>query len=445
MSSKPPNKSTASPSNTPAKPASTPSSPPPATPKEEPKVEAQIEVTIQQYRVAQVFVAILIAGLFTIAIGGVWAIGDIFSQNKFGAFLNLSVYSQIFIVGLILLGLFILSIFLAVLYRRGRDSILKGLFQEIPGKKDVEEYLPGKIITAGGLISLFMVFLGLIIALIQFLVSDTQATGFWAFLGVLTGGVRLLLIGSLILALTMLVLGFCWLWQNGYYFIINKILQRNAKITTSYSFNDKQKLTGQIIFFIVVGAIGICFLGIIWAIGDAIVPTGKWNIFITYPFGFQLTIFGLFFSGIFALLIGSMMFFKRGLIIINTAVFIRQKPENAESKDILPAKIIAGGILASIFLLTLALVVWLISVSFNLSIGQDVGNIFEAMALLSGGLLTLSIGVLILVFLFLGLAFIFIFNNGYYLLISKISTTQEKIDKKIAPESKKKTTVIIKK
>jgi low affinity Fe/Cu permease len=101
------------------------------------------------------------------------------------------------------------------------------------------------------------------------------------------------------------------------------------------------------------------------------------------------------------------------------------------------AKISSIGILGSIFLLTFALVIWLISVVFELSIGQDFGNIFEALANLSGGLFTLSLGILIAIFSTLILSFIFVFNNGYSLLITRIAKAQDKIDETIVSAGKK--------
>lgn len=58
-------------------------------------------------------------------------------------------------------------------------------------------------------------------------------------------------------------------------------------------------------------------------------------------------------------------------------------------------------------------------------------NLFDILMSMSGGLVMLSIGVLILIFLTLGMVFIYVWNNGYSMLINKISQTQEKIDKSI--------------
>jgi hypothetical protein len=150
-------------------------------------------------------------------------------------------------------------------------------------------------------------------------------------LGDLTGGVRILLIGFLVLTIVVLVLLFIWTWENGYYFIFDKILQKNKKVELEGTYSDQQKMVGYVIYGIYFAAIVLCFFGIIWAIMDAITPTGKWGIFLTYPFGTQVTVLGTFATLFFLLLIGSMMILKQGLKIIYKAVFDKKKVEISDA------------------------------------------------------------------------------------------------------------------
>jgi hypothetical protein len=317
---------------------------------------------------------------------------------------------------------------MAVFYRRGRNAILHSLFYEKPEeRKDIEEYMPAKIITAGSLISIFTIFIGLFIALIQFLAGGTS-NQFWGFLVDLTGGNKVLLSGGLIMGVTALALAFVYLWNNGYFWIIKKILRRNEKITISHSFTEKQKMLGRVLYIIFICSVLVMFLGIVWAIADAINPSGKWNDFIGYPFGIQLTLIALFATGVFGLLVGSMMLYKWGMLAINTALFVRMEPSGLK-KDNMSAKIIAGGILASIFLIVISLIIWLISSGIQAIAGSEVANIFVNLAELSNGLAILVVGFLILLFSFLFLSFVYVFNNGYFLLLKKVVEAQDKIDK----------------
>jgi hypothetical protein len=405
---------------------------------------AKESFTLQELRVAQVFVGVFTAAVFLLVIGGIWSIGDIFSQDKFGAFLTLSLYSQLFLVGIIVIGLFILSVFLVVFYRRGRDSILRALFKEKPKDRDAEEYLPAKIISAGALISIFVVVLGLLIALIEFLVNGwSDASGFWSFLGELTGGLRILIIAGFIWAFGGLALGAVYSWQNGYYFVVNIILRRNKEVAVpTQTYTKQQKITGQIFFGITVASVAVIVFGIIFAIIDAVAPTGAWDSFKGYPIGIQFSIIGTFVAGLFFLLVGAMTIYRWGNYVISNALFIRMQPVGMQ-KDNSSAKIIAAGILAGIFLIAFSLTVWLLSLWIG-AFGENVTNPFESLANMSGGLLMLTIGLLILVFVILILGFAYIFNNGYYLIVKKIIEAQEKLNKsmdtgiKIEKKEKKK-------
>ncbi len=109
--------------------------------------ESEYTYTISELRIAQVFVLLITIGLFILIVGGVWAIADLFSTNKLQLFIGLSLFTQIFILGVMFLGLFVAFIFLVVFYRRGRDALLRSLFQLKIRNKNVEEYLPARIIS----------------------------------------------------------------------------------------------------------------------------------------------------------------------------------------------------------------------------------------------------------------------------------------------------------
>ena len=84
-----------------------------------------------------------VIGIFIVVIGIFWAIGDLFSEDKLQLFLDASIQTQIFTIGLILLGIFFLSLFLVIFFKRGKNSVQTALFKDKPKSemKEEEEYI----------------------------------------------------------------------------------------------------------------------------------------------------------------------------------------------------------------------------------------------------------------------------------------------------------------
>lgn len=374
---------------------------------------------------SKVFFGLIIAGVFEIIIAIIWSIGDaIRPDGKWELFLQLPLYNQIFIVALLGLFLLIIGIFLTVFYRRGRQWILDGLFGKKPFHSEkAEEYLPAKIIAGGLLISIFIVFAGLIIAIIQEYIIGIDSTGLIGFINEQTGGVRLLIVGLFIQVLLWLMVGFTYLWQNGYYFVMNYILDYNNKIQDG-GYNEKQRIVGRVFFVITVFSIILIICGIVYSIFDAIQPTGKWETFKTYSLGLQFAIVGSSGAFLFALLVLSMVMYKRGNIIILNALFMNRNKELEKNEKTTIAKGLTWGILIAICAIFVSVVMYLISVGFEAS-GV---NIFT-LGSLSGGLTLLLIGIIILVFDVLILLFTFVYKNGYSVMVVQIIKTQDNFEK----------------
>ena len=426
------NKTTSTPEDTTSPPekkadVSTPSSPP------KPKLSAAEAEKRREDLVGSSFLGLIVISFGIILVGAIWAIKDLFTTDAFAGFLELSPQTKIFIVGLFLIGILMLSIFLLVLYRRGKDSIMDALFKDKPVLefKDTEEYIPAKIIAAGALISIFTIFLGLMIGLIGYAIDDEtteDVLGFYNFLGSLTGGALVLIVGVFILIFTSLILGFVYIWQNGYYHLMNFILRNNKNTEVDASFNEEETVLGRIVFIFFVSTVLVVVIGIIWAIADAVNPDGWGETFSNYPFGVQFSLMGGFFTGLFILLIGAMIIYKWGNFMIMSALFVKMHPGN-EEKDNLSAKIITIGILIGISMLVLSLIVWVFSFAAGAISGDGVANLFTAIAGLSGGMEMMAVGIVILVFLFLILGFIYFLNNGYYLALDWINKAEQAIDK----------------
>ncbi len=205
-----------------------------------------------------------VIGIFIIVIGIVWAIGDLFATDKFEQWLAASIQTKIFTIGLILLGIFFLSLFLVIFFKRGKNSVRNALFKDKPKSemKEEEEYFLAKFITAGGLISVLLVILGLIIALIQYLLPGNALNdplGIVTFLSGLTGGSAAIAVGFSVLLFDFLIYGFIYIWLNGQWVVINKILLSNKQFQEAHTFTKNEKIVGRVIFGLIVAELGAKF------------------------------------------------------------------------------------------------------------------------------------------------------------------------------------------
>ncbi|MGV9197329.1 MAG: hypothetical protein ACOC4M_00640 [Promethearchaeia archaeon] len=184
-------------------------------------------ISKNQRRIALIFyVSIVIAGLITIG-GTVYTIADlIMATGKMELFLDLSLGFQIAIIGGLLAGLFFLVILFYGLYKKGVKSILHILFREREIAEKYQNKLLVKIIAGALMISVFMIIVGFIYSIFQYLLLGiiqssevTLATIFANF----SQGQIVLLVGGIVFLIIGLFFLFNYLWYNGYYFIINLI------------------------------------------------------------------------------------------------------------------------------------------------------------------------------------------------------------------------------
>ena len=367
-------------------------------------------------------------GLFISVIGIIWRIKDLFTETGWQEYLLLAIQTQIFIIGLILLGIFFLSLFLVVLFKRGKRSMHSMLFRDKYEEMSKDEtYMPAKVITAGTLICIFTIFLGLIIAIMGFFLSGDgdDPLNLLGWIDGLTGGTKILLVGGSILTLDGLMYGFVYTWVNGQWVVINQILKYNKAVEDKHTFDKNQNIIGKVTFGIVVTEILMIVVGIIWAIIDAAF-SDYGTTFRNYPIGIQISFYGIFGALLFTTLIFSMFFYKRGNNLILTALFVQISPKDIEKENI-TAKIITIGILVSISLMVLGLIIWILSLIIY-AVTENTGNIFTTLAGMSGGLALLSYSVIAEIFTILALSFTFFLHNGYAFTMDKIIKMEESLD-----------------
>ena len=336
------------------------------------------------------------------------------------------------------LGLFFISIFIVIFYRTGRNALLRSLFQIKVQNQETEEFLPAHVISFGTLISIIILVFGFCYTGLQLYMEQnaTQHSDLFLFISNLTGGVQILLGSGIWILIVLLILAFMFFWKNGYYFVVSRILRVNEKIVSPMEYTSSQKIVARIFFILAVTSFILIILGIIWAIADAFVQNGKWQSFLNYPISTQITILAAFSAGIFLLLIVVMFFYRMGNNFILKMLYYRI-PVPESGKGYMSAKILAAGILISIFFIILALIAWIFSQYLKLFITQaGPENFFEDTYQLSGGLTLLSFSAIAAIFILLILSFVYIAHNGYILMRYEILNTQDKLDKHLAMESK---------
>jgi hypothetical protein len=388
--------------------------------------------------IVNIVLVMSLIGIAGLAIGIVWFIKDLISTDVWTEFKGSSIQTIIFVIGIILIGIFFMFIFLFVLYKRGIHSISDALFKKKPSRqlKEGEEYLAAKIITAGALLSIFVIFVGLLIASIQWMIAGfgTDISDFWDSFAEFKGGYRVLIVSALILVLDGLIFGFIYVWMNGQGLLVNNIMNYNRKVIDRIEFSKGERIAGKFTFGLIVTEICLIIGGLIWSLIDAIFGT---SIFADPSFGIQFSFIGIASSFLFTTLIGVMFLYKRGLNLVMSSLFVKITPNKEKVPTM--AKIITVGFLSGIVLAVVGLVIWIISLIVTaLSDSTSDTNFLQDLADLSGGLSLFAYGLIAFVFTVLALIFSFFLHNGYYFTMDKILKIEEKIGEGLDDISKKK-------
>ncbi|MHA1734057.1 MAG: hypothetical protein ACTSU5_19115 [Promethearchaeota archaeon] len=196
-------------------------------------------------------------------------------------------------------------------------------------------------------------------------------------------------------------------------------------------YSDTERKIAQVFYFLLVGFLLWTLVGVVWSVLDYIQPTGKWQDFLQYPTGVQISIFGLMAGLVFLFLVLFAVLYKKGNLMLLTTMFKVQEEAKFETKrESLVAKIITGGILISILVVSAGLVIALFE--FALTGGTTTSSsssLFSALGSLTGGLLFLTIGIICMAFTGLALGFIALWNNGYHFFLNRFfSATYEDDD-----------------
>ncbi|MHA1822087.1 MAG: hypothetical protein ACTSVC_16555, partial [Promethearchaeota archaeon] len=351
------------------------------------------------------FYYILVAGFFALIIGIIWAIFDAIQPvGKWDWFVNQNVGIKFAILGSLGIFLFSLAILVFAFFKKGNRLIYRLLFPSEIKEKITKDNRYAQVIAIGLIVSVFVLAFGLIISLVQGVFTHDPNVNFIDYLLSLPNGLKIILISGLFEIFVILIIIFVYLWQNGYSLIVNKVLTYN-KIDEKLNFTRNQNIVGLIFYLIMIISSIVAVFGIIWSIGDAIMPTGKWDAFLTYPFGWKFSIVGGLASLLFYLLLLGFLFLQKGRTTLKKMLFVKRVIDKEIPKNKV-AQVLTIGILAGIIAIIVGMVISL--VMYLISMSQGSTSIFEFLASLPNGLLILllSSGVIGGLWLIIGMVYL---------------------------------------
>ena len=188
----------------------------------------KVDFTRTEYAIGKSFFWFEVAGIFFLAFSLVYTIADLISPTgKTGFFLSLPNGVKLMVIGAFLFGAFMIFVVVTLLYTRGTNTITRAVFSAERWYREQHTARNAKIITAGLMVSIPVIIIGVILAL--FLSYPHAGTGggtgtgsgsttssvFLDFITSLSVGELLLLVASLYLFLLNMILLFAWLYNQG--------------------------------------------------------------------------------------------------------------------------------------------------------------------------------------------------------------------------------------
>ena len=179
--------------------------------------------TRKEHDMGHVIFWMLISGITVFFAGLIYTIADlIMPTGKTSLFLLFPVGLKIIIIGAFMFGFFMLFVMFTVMYNRGTNALTKAIFSAEKMYRQMKTSNGARIVTAGLMISIFVIAVGIIVGVFQ-IPGDT---GFASFLASITIGETLLTFASLYLVFVTLAILFMWLWSQGTIFFQKRFFSK---------------------------------------------------------------------------------------------------------------------------------------------------------------------------------------------------------------------------
>jgi hypothetical protein len=188
------------------------------------------------------------------------------------------------------------------------------------------------------------------------------------------------------------------------------------------NFTSKQRAVGELFYIFIVIACLITVTGGVWSLFDFVMPTGKFETFLSLNLGYQIAIIAGFLAGLFFLLIFFFGLFKKGRKWVLLFIFNLKEIEE-KYKNRLDVKIVAGGLLLSLMAVIVGIIIAVIQeILGGSSSTSPFSGLLESF---TSGNWILFTGVSVFAALAVTLFLIYLWKNGYYLIL-KIMGVLEK-------------------
>ena len=186
-------------------------------------------------------------------------------------------------------------------------------------------------------------------------------------------------------------------------------------------YNSNQRAVGELFYvFMVISCIGIV-VGLVWSILDFIMPLGKFDLFLTFNLGYQITIIAGFLAALFFLLIFFFGLFKKGAKGVLRFLFKERELEE-RYKNRIDVKIVAGGLLLSIMAIIVGIIIAIVQ---DIVVGAGSLPFAGLFTGFSAGNWILFGSISFLALVGLTLFLIFFWKNGNYFLLKIIGILEK--------------------
>ncbi|MHA1453847.1 MAG: hypothetical protein ACTSRD_13375, partial [Promethearchaeota archaeon] len=292
------------------------------------------------------FYLVISISCYILFVGGLWAIMDVIQpEGKWQWFKDLWVVEEKKMLVILMAGGFgivgvVGVLMLWFLYPKGTRLIHKMLYPPITKEKFEKGNILARFITAGLLISIFVIVVGSVLTLIELVVIESGS--FVLFLKETPNGLLIMLFSSILVVFTILVVVFTWVWINGYQKTLKWIADSNARIDRTEIDNAEWSTGVTLYIIILISILGAAFGGA-WYGMEAFSSYIQWA-----NFGTTTLVIGGLGSLVFLALIGGLVLFSRGSYTISRLLFVRKqqisnKLESKQDKNL--AKMITFTIL----------------------------------------------------------------------------------------------------
>lgn len=189
-----------------------------------------------------------------------------------------------------------------------------------------------------------------------------------------------------------------------------------------FEYNSTQRAVGELFYiFMVIASIGVV-TGIVWSIFDFLMPSGKFDLFLSLNLGYQIAIVAGFLAGIFFLLIFFFGLFKKGSRGLLGFLF-RERELEERYKNRLDVKIAAGGLLLSVMAIVIGVIVAVVQ---DIMLGNPTSSPLSAFfAEFSAGNWILFGSIVFLALIGLSIFMIFFWKNGNYAIMRIVGSLEK--------------------